>query len=87
MGRWYLSNGRCPGTYKILLVFVILFWDEGVWRYVTVEETPAGISVRSQHGERIKLDRLEASELRLTLGVETAPDGNSEEEYKKLLAA
>jgi hypothetical protein len=33
------------------------------------------------------LDRLKASESRLTLGVDTAPDGNSDEEYKKLLAA
>jgi hypothetical protein len=63
------------------------FWDEGVWRYATVKETRADISVRNQNGEQIKLDRLEASESRITLGVETAPDGNSEEEYKKLLAA
>jgi hypothetical protein len=60
------------------------FGDEGVWRYATVEETPADISVRNQ---RIMLDRLESSESRLTLGVVTEPDGNSEEEYKKFLAA
>jgi hypothetical protein len=48
---------------------------------------PADISVGNQHGERIKLDRLEASKSRLTLGVERALDGNSEGKYKKLLAA
>jgi hypothetical protein len=55
-------------------------------RYATVEERPSDILVRNRHGERIKLDRLEASESRLTLGVETALDGNSEEQYKKLLS-
>jgi hypothetical protein len=65
---------------KSFWYLISFFWDESVWRYTTVQETPSDISVRNHHGERIKLDRLEASESILTVGVETAPDGNSEEE-------
>ena len=59
-------------------------WHHGKWRYATVEETPAEISVKDCNGKVSNLQRLSVSEAKRTLGVRIAPDGNNGAEMKFL---
>jgi hypothetical protein len=68
-----------PESFWYMLSFV---WEHGCWRYATIDETPANVSVLDATGIRVTLERLEAHESRKTLGVETAPDGNSDREFQ-----
>jgi hypothetical protein len=49
----WLTINIAPFTLGQMNIINLLssFWDEGVWRYATVEETPSDISVRNQHDE------------------------------------
>jgi hypothetical protein len=59
-------------------------WKNGNWKYATIEETPASISVRDCHGAIKQLERLPIAEARRTLGVRLAPDGNNQAEFENL---
>jgi hypothetical protein len=57
------------------------------WRYSSIEDTPAHLSIRDVSGHnRVELDRLEVNEARETLGVFIAMDGSQEEQMEALLA-
>lgn len=60
-------------------------WTNGLWRYASIEETPASISVRDSDGNVKVLSRLSTSEAQRTLGVRLAPDGNNIAEFEELL--
>ena len=60
-------------------------WQNDVWRYATIDETPAELDVRDFNGQRKKLERLAVHEAQRTLGVRLAPDGNSASEFEYLL--
>jgi hypothetical protein len=64
-----------------LLSFVL---EHGCWQYVTIDETPAFFSVLDATERQVTLERLEAHESRKTLGVETAPDSNSDREFWRM---
>ena len=65
--------------------YLITFkWQNGDWKYASIEETPADISVKDCNGEISNLERLEVWEAQRTLGVRIAPDGNNIEEAKFL---
>jgi hypothetical protein len=61
-------------------------WHQGDWKYVTEADAPAQLRVRDCNGNVAALERLSVSEARKTLGVKLAPDGNEQEQFKKLLA-
>jgi hypothetical protein len=68
--------------------YVIQFcWKNGQWAYVSNEETPESISVRYHAGDRVELERLEATEARKTLGVKTAPTGDNTSQFEHTLEA
>ena len=59
-------------------------WSGATWRYARIDETPAELHVRDQFGQVQKLERLEVSEARRTLGVRIAMDGNNNAEFMYL---
>ena len=62
-------------------------WSAGQWRYTTVDETPATLSVRDVDGSRTILTRLAPNEAMKTLGVYIAPDRNNKMELEYLMSA
>jgi hypothetical protein len=60
-------------------------WSNGEFKYASIEESPATISVVGENGVRQELERLSPKEARRTLGVYLAPDGNNEAQYQQLL--
>ena len=61
-------------------------WEQGRWRYATINSSPGSLTVRGPDGSRHQLERLETNVARRTLGVRLAPDGNNEAEFNYLLA-
>jgi hypothetical protein len=59
-------------------------WEHGCWFYATIDETPANVSVWDATGRRVMLECLEARESRKILGVESAPNGNSDREFRRM---
>jgi len=57
-------------------------WTQDSWKYKTEKEAPAELFVRDTTGQRIKLERLEPSDARRTLGVRLAPDGNQNDQQQ-----
>ena len=56
-------------------------WQDGFWRYVSLEETNFGLYVRDCDGNSKKIERLAASDARRTLGVRLAPDGTTTKRF------
>ena len=57
------------------------------WRYTSIEDTPAKITIRDVSGlTRVELDRLEVFEARETLGVYIAMDGDQATQMEALVA-
>ena len=55
-------------------------WCQGNWSYATAEDCPASLTLRDATGHLCILERLSPSEVRRTLGVRLALDGNSNAE-------
>jgi hypothetical protein len=68
-------------TYWYLINFT---WTKGKWRYSTIPETPMQLTMNNNSSSPIRLERLEVTEARRTLGVRLAPDGNNQAEFKYL---
>jgi hypothetical protein len=62
-------------------------WKNGQWAYVSNEDTPTSISVRSHAGDRVELECVEVTEARNTLGVKTAPTGDNPDQFEHMLEA
>ena len=56
--------------------FVDFKWNQGKPSYKTIQETPAGITIRGINGQIQPLRQLQPWEAERTLGVRLAPDGN-----------
>jgi hypothetical protein len=68
--------------------YLILFcWNNGQWDYVSNKDKPASISVRNHAGDRVELERLEVTEARKTLVVNTAPTGENTAQFEHMLEA
>jgi hypothetical protein len=59
-------------------------WNQGRWKYATIQETPGNVTTTDAQGNRVVLERVEVQEARRTLGVRIAPDGNNGEEFRYL---
>jgi hypothetical protein len=66
---WYLINFK---------------WKNGNWHYCPIEETEATLSVKDIHGEIKVLKRIDYHQAMTTLGVDLAPDGNLEQQARKM---
>jgi hypothetical protein len=59
-------------------------WRNGIWKYCTMENTPATLQVKDIGGALHTLTRLEHNEAVTSLGVELAPDGNMLKQFEPL---
>jgi hypothetical protein len=50
-------------------------WANGIWKYKKTTEDMFDLSIKDEHGSRIKLQRLAAEEAERTLGARIAPSG------------
>jgi hypothetical protein len=66
--HWYLVDFR---------------WIGGVWKYLSVVDSPASLWVKDITGERKLLKLLEPHEAATTLGVDIAADGNNMSQLRK----
>ena len=70
-----------PKSYWYLIDFK---WKEGIWSYKSVSETPFELRMQGWDGRVLKLDRLEASQARRSLGLRSPPDGNNKAQVRYL---
>jgi len=61
-------------------------WTNGKWQYQSKHTIPGDIKVVDATGKLHTIPRLEVTEVRHTLGVRLATDGNSQEEFQYLKA-
>jgi len=78
------ATGGAIVPHKSFWVLVDFKWKAGRWRYATIKETPATLSVLDLDGRRQTLRRLRVDEAERTLGVYIAPDGNMTEQARRL---
>jgi hypothetical protein len=57
----------------------------GTWRYASLSDSGPSVSIRDRMGELVQLEQVPVVEVRRTLGVFLAPDGNSERQAQVLL--
>jgi hypothetical protein len=80
------AAGQCISPEKSLWYLVNFEWKNGNYLYSSIEQAPADVQVKDKHGVMQTLQRLEPHESRRSLGVYSAPDGNSRDQVAILRA-
>jgi len=80
------AAGQCISPEKSLWYLVSFEWKNGNYSYSSIEQAPAEVQVKDKHGVMQTLQRLEPHEARCSLGVYSAPDGNSKDQVVILWA-
>jgi len=62
-------------------------WSGTTWEYATIQDCPGELQVKDILNQRKIITRMQAGEAYETLGVFLAPDGNNEQQFKKMLLA
>jgi hypothetical protein len=79
------STGRALESENSCWYLIHFLWKNGQLAYLSKEDTPASISVRSHAGDIVELERLEVTEARKTLGVKAAPTGDNMAQFEHML--
>jgi hypothetical protein len=80
------AAGQCISLEKSLWYLVSFEWKNGNYSYSSIEQAPAEVQVKDKHGVMQTLQQLEPHEARRSLGVYSAPDGNSKDQVTILRA-
>ena len=80
------AAGQCISPEKSLWYLVSFEWKNGNYSYSSIEQAPADVQVKDKQGVMQTLQRLEPHESRRSLGVYSAPDGNSKDQVAILRA-
>jgi len=70
-------TGKAIVPLKTYWYLVNFEWKEGTWLYKLSRDVPASLTVKDLNGDRHTLSHLEPHEVRRSLGVRSAPDGNN----------
>jgi len=62
-------------------------WSGTTWEYASIHDCPGELLVNDISNQRKIITRIDACEAYETLGVFLAPDGNNEQQFKKMLSA
>jgi hypothetical protein len=62
-------------------------WSGTTWEYASIQDCPGELQVKDILNQRKIITRMDACEAYETLGVSLAPDGNNEQQFKKMLLA
>jgi hypothetical protein len=81
---WDGGIGATWGASEPSNTFLSFVWEHGCWQYATINETPANVSLLDAMVRWVTLERFEVNESNKTEGVETAPGGNSENEFQRM---
>jgi hypothetical protein len=72
---------------KTIWWLVSFKWTGTFWRYASIQDSPGKLKVYDIHNNRKTIKRLEPGQAYETQGMFLAPDGNLEEQFKKLHTA
>jgi hypothetical protein len=82
MGRSPESYRQCTRTRKSYWYLIDFKWNNGTWRYTTMEETQFDLTMKDKDEVRHVLARLPVEEARRSLGCRAAPDGNNKDQVE-----
>lgn len=81
------AAGQCISPEKSLWYLVNFEWKNGNCVYSSIKKAPADVQVQDKNGVMQTLQHLEPHESRRSLGVYSAPDGNSQDQVAILHAS